>query len=368
MINFKGLPISLTDQLNYRPPIPDNSKTDPWSSNAGIYNQAKGQPSGMNRFLNSKYYYIYIYLFFLKVYKSIPIAVLLATPSTQSKSPGVYVNINGTRVYGHYILKSDSNATNTNKKSPNFGYGAKGYNNTNINASKWKPGNNSYPDIHPHSTSQSNPTNHYQQNNPSWKPIKHNNKTQYTVNNHFNQSHIGWKPENKTNIDLYNHKTRIPPTSTSKPVHPHEEPDDVGNYNIRNESPGTTTDAFIPSYSAPVTPPTNRQERILPDGLSEPWEKPDTNAPTVSIDEDNINYGYDDELGYENKINSVSVEPSIDRYDVDVLDIDTWKPKVVNKSKNKTTTESTSSVMKIDVKTVDLDIFNAESAPWKQSK
>ncbi|XP_053597438.1 uncharacterized protein LOC103578371 isoform X2 [Microplitis demolitor] len=319
----QGLPISLTDQLNYRPPIPDNSKTDPWSSNA-------------------------------------------ATPSTQSKSPGVYVNINGTRVYGHYILKSDSNATNTNKKSPNFGYGAKGYNNTNINASKWKPGNNSYPDIHPHSTSQSNPTNHYQQNNPSWKPIKHNNKTQYTVNNHFNQSHIGWKPENKTNIDLYNHKTRIPPTSTSKPVHPHEEPDDVGNYNIRNESPGTTTDAFIPSYSAPVTPPTNRQERILPDGLSEPWEKPDTNAPTVSIDEDNINYGYDDELGYENKINSVSVEPSIDRYDVDVLDIDTWKPKVVNKSKNKTTTESTSSVMKIDVKTVDLDIFNAESAPWKQ--
>lgn len=284
---------------------------------------------------------------------------------------GIYVNVNGTRIYGHYILKNDNKSSSVSpdkskikKVNPSGYVGSNYYNITNINGSKWKPLNNSYSDTHPDLTSQLNPQKHYQ----PWKSINRYNKTQYTMNNHFNQSHIGWDSENKTNNHLYNHNTRTYTTS-EEPIR-RNEANNVGNYNAHNGNPisstASTPDAFGSSYS-PSETPTNRREKILPDGVMVPWEKPDTNAPEVSIDED-INYGYDDVLGNENKITPVSVGPNIDKYDVDVLDVDTWKPKITNKTGGKSNNDDNSSIMKIDSKIVDLEIFNVESAPWQLSK
>ncbi|XP_074104804.1 uncharacterized protein LOC141531154 isoform X2 [Cotesia typhae] len=332
-------PISFTDKPSYRLSDPGNSKTqlNPGMKGKDIYNQVKGQSADSSNLSKS-------------------------TPM------GIYVNANGTRIYGHYILKNDNKSSSVSpdkskikKVNPSGYVDSNYYNITNINGSKWKPLNNSYSDTHPDLTSQLNPQKHYQ----PWKSINRYNKTQYTINNHFNQSHIGWEPENKTNNHLYNHNTRTYTTS-EEPIRRYEA-NNVGNYNAHNGNPisstDSTPDAFGSSYS-PSEIPTNRGEKILPDGVMVPWEKPDTNAPEVSIDED-INYGYDDVLGNENKISPVSVGPNIDKYDVDVLDVDTWKPKITNKTKGKSNNDDNSSIMKIDSKIVDLEIFNVESAPWQ---
>lgn len=61
------------------------------------------------------------------------------------------------------------------------------------------------------------------------------------------------------------------------------------------------------------------------------------------------------------------VEPEINDYDVDVLDKNIWKPRLVFENKTEMTTIS-SVIMRIGPKNSDLELFNSEAAPFQESK
>lgn len=81
----------------------------------------------------------------------------------------------------------------------------------------------------------------------------------------------------------------------------------------------------------------------------------------------------DDWSDSETKISNVNskppniIEPEINDYDVDVLDKNVWKPRLVFENKTKTTTAS-SVVMRIGPKNTDVELFNIETAPFQESK
>lgn len=202
--------------------------------------------------------------------------------------------------------------------------------------SKWKPSNHSYPG--------NNSSSHFNSSKPRWKPIKSYNKTQDSAYNHFNQSHVGWKPQNKT----------ISNPSTTGPIYKHE----------------TGIASHYYSFDESTTASTIRRGKIVPDGVFPPWAKPDTNPPSVSIDDDINNESYSDEHGIqtdEDKIHQIIVEPIVNKYDVDILDeTDSWKPRLV--FENKTKKDDNSVIMSVNKKSLDVDIFDVEMAPWQERK
>ncbi|XP_011309763.1 uncharacterized protein teq isoform X2 [Fopius arisanus] len=87
------------------------------------------------------------------------------------------------------------------------------------------------------------------------------------------------------------------------------------------------------------------------------WNKPDTDAPTVSIDE---NY---DDLGASDSNDYPGIDEDAKNLEVDILDRrrDMWKPHLAFENRTKS---NDSVIMRIDKKTVDVDIFSVEAAPW----
>lgn len=61
------------------------------------------------------------------------------------------------------------------------------------------------------------------------------------------------------------------------------------------------------------------------------------------------------------------IESEINNYDVDVLDKNIWKPRLVFENKTKTTTAS-SVIMKIGPKNTNIELFNIETAPFQEGK
>ncbi|XP_018356826.1 PREDICTED: uncharacterized protein LOC108757046 isoform X3 [Trachymyrmex septentrionalis] len=61
------------------------------------------------------------------------------------------------------------------------------------------------------------------------------------------------------------------------------------------------------------------------------------------------------------------IESKINDYNVDVLDINVWKPRLVFENKTKTTTAS-SVIMKIGLKNTDIELFNIETAPFQEKE
>lgn len=114
-----------------------------------------------------------------------------------------------------------------------------------------------------------------------------------------------------------------------------------------------------PGYIQPNSTPT-----WLPPKHEFTWKKPDTNVPTVSIEE---NYTPEIHQQTEQTPDKPPSEIDTNKFDVDVLDIgNSWKPKLVFENKTKNNNDSVT--MKIDTKTTDLDIFNVEFAPWREGK
>ncbi|XP_012537284.2 uncharacterized protein LOC105837243 isoform X2 [Monomorium pharaonis] len=93
----------------------------------------------------------------------------------------------------------------------------------------------------------------------------------------------------------------------------------------------------------------------------------DFNLPRESIERE------EDWSGSETKISNVNlkppniIEPEINDYDVDVLDKNIWKPRLVFENKTKTTTAS-SVIMRIGPKNTDLELFNIETAPFQEKE
>ncbi|XP_018303194.1 uncharacterized protein [Mycetomoellerius zeteki] len=61
------------------------------------------------------------------------------------------------------------------------------------------------------------------------------------------------------------------------------------------------------------------------------------------------------------------IESEINNYDVDVLDKNIWKPRLVFENKTKTTTAS-SVIMKIGPKNTNIELFNIETAPFQEEE
>lgn len=105
-------------------------------------------------------------------------------------------------------------------------------------------------------------------------------------------------------------------------------------------------------------------------------EKESHNADNMSnfnLPSDSIEHEDDHWSDSDTKISNVDsrppniIEPEIHDYDVDVLDKNIWKPRLVFKNKTETTTAS-SVIMRISPKNTDVELFNIETAPFQESK
>lgn len=94
----------------------------------------------------------------------------------------------------------------------------------------------------------------------------------------------------------------------------------------------------------------------------------ESNLPNVSIEEDDYWSASDTKISNVDSATPNVIEPEINDYDVDVLDEkNVWKPRLVFENKTKTTT-APSVIMKISPKTIDVELYNIEAAPFKEGK
>lgn len=94
----------------------------------------------------------------------------------------------------------------------------------------------------------------------------------------------------------------------------------------------------------------------------------DFNLSSASIEyEDDYWSGNDTKTSNVNLRPPNIIEPEISDYNVDVLDKNIWKPRLVFENKTKTTTAS-SVIMKIGPKNTDIELFNIETAPFQEEE
>lgn len=86
----------------------------------------------------------------------------------------------------------------------------------------------------------------------------------------------------------------------------------------------------------------------------------------VSVEDDNWSAS-DTQISNADSATPNVIEPEINDYDVDVLDKNVWKPRLVFENKTKTTTISPV-IMKISPKNIDVELFNVEAAPFQEGK
>ncbi|XP_012060148.1 PREDICTED: LOW QUALITY PROTEIN: uncharacterized protein LOC105623362 [Atta cephalotes] len=93
----------------------------------------------------------------------------------------------------------------------------------------------------------------------------------------------------------------------------------------------------------------------------------DFNLSSELIEREDDNWSGDTKTSNVNLKPPNIVEPEINDYNVDVLDKNIWKPRLVFENKTKTTTAS-SVIMKISPENTDIELFNIEAAPFQEEE
>lgn len=113
-------------------------------------------------------------------------------------------------------------------------------------------------------------------------------------------------------------------------------------------------------------PDVSRKGRDFGNGTSEkePRNFRDTNNFNPTSVPDELDDGSDTEMT--NVEEFEIIEPDISD-EVDVLDKNVWKPRLIFENKTETTTAS-SVIMRIGPKNLDLELFNIEAAPFQKGR
>ena len=91
----------------------------------------------------------------------------------------------------------------------------------------------------------------------------------------------------------------------------------------------------------------------------------DFNLSSELIEHEDGNWSDDTKTSNVNLKPPNIIEPEINDYNVDELDKNIWKPRLVFENKTKTTTAS-SVIMKISPENTDIELFNIEAAPFQE--
>ncbi|XP_039312478.1 uncharacterized protein LOC105203625 isoform X3 [Solenopsis invicta] len=184
----------------------------------------------------------------------------------------------------------------------------------------------------------------------------------------------------KTNV-LLNSRNHVNLDSKNSTQYPRTNFYPNGVYVNANGIKGTERN-YVPFMTTLMSTTTERILNKQPDLSRGAWEFEDTtreelysssNTNNFNLPRDSIEREDEDWIGSETKISNVNLkppsitEPEINDYDVDVLDKNVWKPRLVFENKTKTTT-APSVIMRISPKNIDLELFNIETAPFHEKE